>query len=357
MKPYEDLPEMAFWRAGVHGADPQAMYAIYQRKWPIEQTDRIATAGSCFAQHIARYLKRNGFTVLDAEPAPRALPESVSREYGFGLYSARYGNVYTVRQLLQLVLETRGEFAPADAIWGQDDRYYDALRPSVEPNGLDSPEEVLAHRQAHLTAVSRLLRRMDVFVFTLGLTEAWVDMPSGTVYPTAPGTIAGEFSASRHAFKNFSFGEVYEDLVEIRRLLREQNPRIRFLFTVSPVPLTATASGKHVLQATTYSKAVLRAVAGQISTEFEDVDYFPSYEIVTNPAARSAFYGPNLRTIEKAGVESVMRVFFNAHGMAEPSASVSPTVSTGHETDLADVTDEDAVVCEEALLEAFGPGH
>lgn len=353
MTPYESLPEIAFWRTGVCDADPQAMRSIYERKWLIKQNNRITTAGSCFAQHIARYLKQNGFKVLDMEPAPRAIPEAVSRQFGFGLYSARYGNIYTARQLLQLILETRGAFTHSDAIWERDGRFFDALRPSVEPLGLDSPEEVSAHRQAHLVAVSSLLSRTDVLVFTLGLTEAWIDAKTGTVYPTAPGIIAGEFDADRHVFKNFSFSEVYEDLLEVRRLLREQNPRIRFLFTVSPVPLTATATGKHVLQATAYSKAVLRAVAGQISAEFEDVDYFPSYEIITNPATNSSFYAPNLRNIEKAGVESVMRVFFTAHGTGDPAVPAPVATSSPRKADLDEVDDEDAAVCEEALLEAF----
>ena len=48
----------------------------------------------------------------------------------------------------------------------------------------------------------------------------------------------------------------------LRDLLRDYNENMRFILTVSPVPLVATAGSEHVLAATLYSKSVLRAVAG-----------------------------------------------------------------------------------------------
>ncbi|WP_428660504.1 GSCFA domain-containing protein [Reyranella sp.] len=53
---------------------------------------------------------------------------------------------------------------------------------------------------------------------------------------------------------------------------KRRRPGVRFLLTVSPVPLKASASQNHVLAATTYSKSVLRAVAGQLADTYDDVD-------------------------------------------------------------------------------------
>ena len=60
---------------------------------------------------------------------------------------------------------------PADPVWERKGRFHDAQRPGVEPEGLDSPESVLAHRARHLAAVRQVFTGCDVFVFTLGLTE------------------------------------------------------------------------------------------------------------------------------------------------------------------------------------------
>lgn len=218
------------------------------------------------------------------------------------------------------------------------------MRPSVEPQGLDSPEEVAAHREQHLQAVRRMFEQMDLFIFTLGLTEGWVHTETGEAYPTAPGTIAGSYDPAVFTFKNFRASEIRADFEAFRDLIKRHNPDVRFLLTVSPVPLTATATNSHVLAATTYSKSVLRAVAGELSEDHDDIDYFPSYEIIASPFSRGFFYSPNLRSVEPQGVNSVMRVFFDQH----------PPVQIHAPAAAAKVEDEDDDVrCEEALLEAF----
>src|SRR5438477_11249106 len=94
------------------------------------------------------------------------------------------------------------------------------------------------------------------------------------VYPTAPRTIAGDFDPEIHAFKNLHAREMHKDLARFRNVIRKRNPGVRMISTVSPVPLTATASDHHVLLATTYSKSVLRTVAGALADNHQDADYF-----------------------------------------------------------------------------------
>jgi hypothetical protein len=154
-------------------------------------------------------------------------------------------------------------------------------------------------------------------VFTLGLTECWESQVDGTVYPTAPGTLAGSFDPAAHAFRNLRHGEVLADMAAFWALVKEVNPDARLLLTVSPVPLMATAGGGHVLPATVYSKSVLRAVAGDLAADHPDIAYFPSYEIITGHPSRGMFFNPDLRTVNAMGVDLVMRQFF-----AGPLASV-----------------------------------
>ena len=309
--PYENLPSSAFWRPAVAEQSPWET-GIYRKRFEITRETKVATAGSCFAQHIATWMRRDGFNVLDVEPSPQFLRGKPLLSFGYGLYSARYGNIYTVRQLLQLAQESLGRFDPGDIVWAKGDQYIDALRPNVEPEGLPSPEIVRQHRADHLRQVALLLAKTDLFVFTFGLTEAWVHRELGTVYPTAPGTIAGTFSDDTFVFKNFTFSEIKADFVAFRELLKTLNANVKFLVTVSPVPLTATASGKHVLAATVYSKSVLRAVVGELYDEFDDVDYFPSYELIGTPFTRRSFYHDNLREVRKEGVETAMRNFWRS---------------------------------------------
>jgi hypothetical protein len=358
--PYEGLPPSRFWRTAAAETSPGSVENFYQPKFLIARSTRIATAGSCFAQHIGRHLKRRGFRILDLEAAPPGITPAAAVRFGYGIYSARYGNIYLARQLLQLVEEVLDTRSPADIVWVRNGKFFDALRPGVEPQGLDSAEEVLAHRKVHLEAVRRLLTRAELFVFTFGLTEGWMHRASGTVYPTAPGTIAGDYDPHTYVFKNFSFSEVLADFVRFRHLVRSVNPSMRFLVTVSPVPLTATADNAHVVTATTYSKSVLRAVCGELATTYDDIDYFPSYEVIASHWSRGMFYEPNLRNITAEGVDAVMRIFFSAHGTSQIGAADDDrsTRIRRRQQRLARqqgrrARQAEQEVCEEAILEAF----
>jgi hypothetical protein len=66
----------------------------------------------------------------------------------------------------------------------------------------------------HLARVVQAFREADVFVFTLGLTEAWVSALDGAVFPACPGTLAGEYDPARHGFRNFTATETKADLLE-----------------------------------------------------------------------------------------------------------------------------------------------
>src|ERR1700742_3917315 len=162
--PYTGLPPRSVWRSGVQEAHPLTVEGLYRKKFSIEDTDKIATAGSCFAQHVSNYLQKNGFSVLDVEPPPPVLSEEVAKSFGYKIYSARYGNIYTVRQLLQLAQDAEAGHVHADDVWEKDGRYFDALRPNIEPKGFDSVEETLALRKYHLAKVRELFTKMDVFI-------------------------------------------------------------------------------------------------------------------------------------------------------------------------------------------------
>ena len=341
--PYRGNPRRTYWKTGMRTSSVATIPDLYTKRFEIKETDRIATAGSCFAQHIARYMRSNGYNVLDVEPAPGNLSESGAAEHGYGTYSARYGNIYYTRQLSQLVREALGERQPKEVVWERDGRYYDALRPTIFPGGHETPDLVLAHRQSHLRAVTDLLKQTDVFVFTMGLTEGWVSKIDGTVYPTAPGTVAGSFESEKYEFQNFNYSEVVRDFLEFRILARRINPRIKFIITVSPVPLAATATENHVLAATTYSKAVLRAAAGEIIRRCADVDYFPSYEVISASYVENNPFDETGRNVLPEAVEKVMNYFFAEH---KPFLKMS---SGSSQEQIAD----EQIFCDDALLEMF----
>ena len=343
--PYKGLQDFQFWRRAVSAVEPHALDPVVAPRFRIAPGDKLATAGSCFAQHISRRLSAIGFNYFVPEAGEHLGAEERQRR-GFGMFSARFGNIYTVRQLLQLFQEAAGTRRPTEAPWCREDgRYIDPLRPNIEPDGYASPDQVLEARQEHIVQVRRMFLEADVFVFTLGLTEGWQNLASGDVFPLAPGVAGGSYDPQRHGPVNFNVAQVNEDLNTFLLLLKAANPGVKVLLTVSPVPLIATFEPRHVLVSTTYSKSVLRVAAETALQTFDWVDYFPSYEIITGGFNFGRYYEADLREINRAGVSHAMRCFLTnyAEGYAErqvDSQVYAPVARCGAE-----------VVCDEESIE------
>jgi hypothetical protein len=322
--PYSGASPHRLWRSAVTQCGPDTD-PVTRPPFRISPTDKVMTAGSCFAQHISQRLKASGFGFLVTEPAHPLLPDAIADAYHYARFTARYGNVYTARQLRQLLERAYGRLIPQDAAWvDKTGRWVDALRPLIQPAGFGSRKELEKDRQQHLAAVRKAFETLDVLVFTLGLTEAWESKLDGTVYPACPGTAGGVFDANLFIFHNQSVDEVVTDLSAFVADLRTINPAARIILTVSPVPLVATATAGHVLQATTYSKAVLRVAVENVASRFPDIAYFPSYEIITGPQTRGRFFAEDLRSVTPEGVDRVMALFFRHMTDQPPSGPSSP---------------------------------
>jgi len=174
----------------------------------------------------------------------------------------------------------------------------------------------------HLSKVRAAFQTANVFIFTLGLTEAWTSSQDGAVFPVCPGTLAGTFNSNLHVLRNFTVAEVVDDLSTFIREYRHLNAAVRIVLTVSPVPLVATATGKHVLAATTYSKSVLRVAAEEVVRSHSDVVYFPAYEIVTGSQAQFEVFEADRRNVSLLGIEAVMSALL-MH--CESSVAAAPT--------------------------------
>jgi hypothetical protein len=335
----------------VASVDPKQLDPVVSFPFKLSSSHKVVTAGSCFAQHIARHLKASGFNFLVTESAHPLLDRATAEQYGYGIFSARYGNIYSSRQLLQLVQRVYGSFSPEDGVWLGDGRFYDPFRPSIQPNGFPNRIELERDRAQHFAAVRLAIESMDVFVFTLGLTETWIDSVDGAAYPICPGVAAGTFEPARHRLLNLSVAEVVDDMRRAIGLIRERNPNVKVILTVSPVPLMATAEDRHVLVSTVYSKSVLRVAADVVARELDDVAYFPSFEIITGAFNRGAYFAEDLRSVREEGVEHVMRLFFQ-HATEAAAGDVGPGPSVEQpEMDfdrrLSDLVN---VLCDEELL-------
>lgn len=350
MHPYKSAPSISFWSRAV-GANFNSAELFVHDRHLIKKEDKIVSAGSCFAANLVPYLQRCGLKYVRTEHRHRAFSGLTDENLGYDKFSAAYGNIYTARQLLQLLRRCNGRFKPAENQWVTGDGVIDPFRPGLKYHALSKREFAVLQDQ-HYKCTLCAFSQADVFIFTLGLTEAWVSAIDGAVFPACPGTVAGTFDSQKHRFHNFTISEIVSDLVNFIDELRELSPSASVILTVSPVPLAATATGQHVLCASTYSKSVLRCAAQQVCEIASNTYYFPSYEIITGPQAPNIFFEKDRRAVSAAGIEAVMTAFL-AHCETDQVSEGGKAGSAREEesaTALVSKAMTDAA-CEEVMVE------
>lgn len=343
--PYIGLEDRAFWRTAIGNRNMFDISDMWKPKFDISTDTAVCTYGSCFAQHIGRSLRQRGFTWLITENPPEGLSEAHAAAANYGIFSSRTANVYTASLLKQWMSWATGDARPVAEVWDASNRFYDPFRPAIEPDGFESPEEVVSLRDHTIGRFRDSIAKADILVFTMGLTESWFHS-DGHEYPMCPGTAAGRFDPDLHHFVNQDYPFILDNMNAALDAAKRINPDLKIILTVSPVPLTATRSGHHVLVATMESKSILRAVAGKLAADRPDTDYFPSYEIINGTPFGGVFFQPNKRNVHPSGVAFVMDSFFSAF-----NAPAVPVASPAGAPDVDDVALNKG--CEEAMLEVY----
>jgi hypothetical protein len=208
MNPYESLPQKAFWKSAVANKSMFDISEIWSPKFHIKQNQNVVTFGSCFAQHIGNAMKQRGFKWLGTEHPPFALSEKNCKAYNYNIFSARTGNIYTTTLLKQWTEWALGKKDSPNEIWEKGGRYYDPFRPTIEPNGFYSPEEVRQSLDQTIASFKKSIEQAHYFVFTLGLTESWFNAEHGYEYPMCPVTAAGVFDEKKHKFVNQQYNQI-----------------------------------------------------------------------------------------------------------------------------------------------------
>ena len=337
--PYEGISEFQNWNRAVGSKNLLSVSPALHSDFKIEKDMKIMSLGSCFAQHITHHLHSLGFTNLFHEFGS-------SEDHSYRIFSARYGNIYTIKQALQLLRRAYGEEDSTSEYWQAGDRFIDPYRPNAVSSGFDNVSQMISDQKSHLKIVSDLFSTSDVIILTLGLTEGWVNTDTGVVYPIAPGVTAGEYHPEKHRFFNQNVSEVIEELTNFVTLIRSKNSKVNLILTVSPVPLAATFEKMHVINASSYSKSVLRVAAQEAVSMFDFVHYFPSYEMVTSPLGQGSYFEDDFRHIRSTGVGRVMKEFQKVFVESEPKGQGEKSNATiqNYQSSSRIICDEDAIL-------------
>jgi len=272
-----------------------------QKNAMIDKSTVIVSAGSCFASGIGRELVSRGFNYPIEEPV---LDDSL-------FSNCRWGAIYNIPSLKQLVLLAKGKWKHPSVLWSvrgaNGIEYWDPFRENIRYSSVD---EAVASRESHQKACLRIFEKADVFVITLGMTEAWKMRMDNSYFSRCP------WRLSPHLVEpvDMSVGQCVAELKILLKELQELRPDIKIVVTVSPIPLSATfrVPHSHVVEASCLSKSRLRVAAEEFASSHRDcVYYFPSYEKVMycteNP------WSSDFRHLRDGVFNGVVNMFMNMY--------------------------------------------
>lgn len=246
-------------------------HKIPEPKRKISYKEPVLTIGSCFAQRLGERLQSARFQ-CDTNPNgivynPISIGDMLSR--------ALNKVVYTNRDLVQ----------------NKDVWYSKCHHGAFSSLSQQELLEQLNHRQKRL---NRQLEdtRLHVFI-TLG--SAFVYQMDGQVVANCQKLPQSHFQKRLLTV---------EEIVSTFSAIINSLPQTHFVFTVSPVRYIRDGLHNSML-----SKSVLQLAINQLCESFKEVEYFPSYEIVTDELRDYRFYKEDLVHPNDSAVKYVWKRF------------------------------------------------
>jgi hypothetical protein len=277
----------------------------------LAMADPVFAMGSCFAREIEDALIHLGGRVVSLD----ASIERPEFQDGHGQFRSGFFHRYTPPSMLQEFQQAFGELPgwteESLVFWAHKHKAADFNYATVP--GADSSLNAVITRRRVAAELVRQAATAKVIILTLGLIESWLHKPSG-FYANAPSAQALAQQPQDFEMRLVDAQDTIDCLEGIHDLLtrRHATGDFRMVVTVSPVPMAATFTPKDIVVANAESKAVLRAAAGAFTGRHENVDYFPSYEMVTLSAPELA-WRPDRLHVNGRMVRRVVRSFMKAY--------------------------------------------
>lgn len=249
-------------------------------RFKISTDSKIMTVGSCFSEVIGDQLTDNKLQCLCNPYGTVFNPSSM-----FKLICHSLQNQPVFKHLM---LENNG-------IWQHYDfhsKFYAHSKEELER------ELNLTHKN-----VNQFLRKANFLVITLGSSIVHQLKENSQIVSNCHKTPASNFKKEMLTVKEIllRFRPMYE-------ALKIQNNKIKIILTVSPVRHT-----RETLQLNSVSKSILRTACYHLEQDFDDVHYFPSYEIMMDDLRDYRFYTADMIHPNEQAEQYIFEKFANTY--------------------------------------------
>ena len=228
----------------------------------------MASIGTCFAEEFATYLKENP-----------GVGTYLYRESNVFNSSANWGRVYTIKNLRQIIEYSLGDDVP---FYTEKTKkgFIDPLR-EFSTGVYQSEFEITQHIKQHRELSKEVFVNSKVVVITLGQNETWFDQEKKIYWGSSPSIDLRKSNPNRFRPIEFSYQSNKEDLNFIIKKIKQFNPEVNIILTVSPVGAYATFLTDDIVSQSFAGKCTLRAVLHEVIQENKNFTYYyPSFELV-----------------------------------------------------------------------------
>ncbi|MCZ4695616.1 GSCFA domain protein [Ancylomarina euxinus] len=248
--------------------------------------------GSCFVENIGAQLKSYKYQV-DVNP--------------FGVIY----NPVSVCSSLRLLMEEK-EFLEDDLNF-HNDLWFSFYHHSKFSNS--DLSLCLSDINDSIKKSSQELKEADFLFITFGTAWVYELLSSGKIVSNCHKLPAKDFN--RYRLDVDEIVSIYKDLL-VELLVF--NPKIKVVFTVSPIRHWKDGANGNQL-----SKATLLLAVEQLSELFDQVSYFPSYEIVMDELRDYRFYTDDMLHISNSAIKYIWQRFLETY-LSEESKQIQKQV-------------------------------
>lgn len=230
-------------------------------EWEIRHGQKLLLMGSCFAEHMGRRLDDSKFSCNLNPFGILYNPASIARALNYILV----GTSFSVNDLMKyddrwISLMHHGDFSAA------------------------SPETCLAKINGRITQTFEMLGHADWLILTWGTAWVYLWKETGKVVGNCHRIPAANFERRR-----LNVDEIVDDYQTLIEKLRQLNPNLKILLTISPIRHL-----KDGLTGNQLSKSTLLLAADKLCAELTDCYYFPAYEIMMDDLRDYRFYADDM---------------------------------------------------------------
>jgi hypothetical protein len=222
---------------------------------------RVITLGSCFAEVIGQQIQQYKVPVLVNPFGTIYNPLSLFKLIGAALHPGQ---------------DFSGQLVEREGRWYAYDLH----------SSFSAPTQValLALVRERLQQAHDFLQQADLLILTFGTALGYIHRESGQL-------VANCHKIPQRAFDKtlLSLADMEAAFASIQGPLAAFNPKLRLLFTLSPVRHL-----KDTLEGNSLSKSLLRVLCHQLQQQYPAVSYFPAYELLLDDLRDYRYYQADL---------------------------------------------------------------